>query len=311
MSHFVSLIVNATTNKPRVSDLLGEHLRPYKDEYTRIAGLSDISPRQVELALLLHLPRMMTGLAPPNVKDTRTEVERLAARLATRCKDFKTSLAAPADVPSNPTASKFVQVSDSEAQIIHERFHYLQSFRPRGQHFGLVTQASNRLFAVATLSVFDLWHLAALIRDQFAPREILVISRVFCFDWAPRNSISYLLGRIARWLRKRSATAKLLLTYVNPNMGFRGASYRAANWYLLAREWGTRYCYIDEDYITDRHLALQFGTIKASLLSARLGSRFATTQIELEPLMLYAYLLHRSASLVGSHSPIDCWRPLD
>jgi hypothetical protein len=60
------------------------------------------------------------------------------------------------------------------------------------------------------------------------------------------------MARLARQLRARGRAPRLLLTYRNPNVGFTGASYRAGNWILWARERGTRYSYLDRQYITDR-----------------------------------------------------------
>jgi hypothetical protein len=48
------------------------------------------------------------------------------------------------------------------------------------------------------------------------------------------------------------------VTYVNPNMGFTGSSYRASGWHLLGTEPGTTYRYLDERYITDRALSAAF-----------------------------------------------------
>ena len=56
-----------------------------------------------------------------------------------------------------------------------------------------------------------------------------MISRVFAFDWAPRKLISDLLARTERSHLAVHEDVRILLTYLNPSMGFTGASYRAAN----------------------------------------------------------------------------------
>ena len=94
--------------------------------------------------------------------------------------------------------SLFGEVTDSQAKVVLENFHYLRSYRYESQHFGLLweDQGQSRLMAMATLSPFDLSHLEPLIVGKAEPSEVTVLSRVFAFDWAPRNTISYLLSRL-------------------------------------------------------------------------------------------------------------------
>jgi hypothetical protein len=60
---------------------------------------------------------------------------------------------------------------------------------------------------------------------------------------------------------------------------------------LYAREHGTRYAYLDLDYITDRRLRDRFGSADSNLLRAELGDRIAFSQIALAPLELYAFFV--------------------
>ena len=83
--------------------------------------------------------------------------------------------------------------------------------------------------------------------------------------------------------------AEILLTYLNPNLGFTGASYRAANWTLLAYECGTRYQYIDSQYVTDRDLIGKYGTDNPMRLSQTLGTRLQVVHYGLAPLKIFAY----------------------
>ncbi len=138
-----------------------------------------------------------------------------------------------------------------------------------------------------------------------------MLSRVFAFDWAPPNAITFLVRRATVVARERHPTARMILTYVNPNLGFSGASYRAGNWSLIAREHGTRYAYLDGEYVTDRHLAVTFGTSEPTHLLDRIGDRFAVSRMPLAPLNVYALALERRLRpLLERRTPADVQRPV-
>jgi hypothetical protein len=120
-----------------------------------------------------------------------------------------------------------------------------------------------------------------------------VLSRVFAFDWVPSNTISFLLRRLVGRVRHANENVRVLLTYVNPNLGFTGASYRGSNWSKVAVETGTRYAYLDGDYVTDRELGRIFGTTDEGRLRARLGERLSYSRMPLQPLSIYAYAVDR------------------
>jgi hypothetical protein len=102
--------------------------------------------------------------------------------------------------------------------------------------------------------------------------------------------MSYLIRAAVERLRQHRR-ALILVTYVNPNLGFTGATYRAANWTRLAREHGTHYSYVDSVYVTDRQLIARFGTADPFVLRERLGEQFQRSLMPLDPLDVYAFAL--------------------
>lgn len=124
-----------------------------------------------------------------------------------------------------------------------------------------------------------------LLSRSGTPDSARVVSRVFAFEGAPKNSISYLLSRAAREESLLGTTE--LVTYVNPNMGFTGSSYRASGWDLLGTEPGTTYRYLDERYVTDRELEARFGRHSDERYKEMLGNRFAVSRMRLEPLLVF------------------------
>jgi len=143
-----------------------------------------------------------------------------------------------------------VRIDAPPAAAVLGHFHYLRS--PREDSVNVAAVYSGRIAAICSISRLDL----PLIEQQLPVMrgEAAVISRVFAFDWAPRNTISYLLARAERYASREQGEIRMLLTYVNPNLGFTGASYKAANWLPLGCETGTRYAYLDKRYITDRRV---------------------------------------------------------
>jgi hypothetical protein len=96
------------------------------------------------------------------------------------------------------------------------------------------------------------------------------------------------------------------VTYVNPNLGFTGSAYRAANWTVLAHEHGTHYSYIDNFYVTDRQLITQFGTADPALLRKQLGARFLQNRMRLNPLDVYAFALPTAVQTrLRQNSPLE------
>ncbi len=76
----------------------------------------------------------------------------------------------------------------------------------------------------------------------------------------------------------------MLVTYINPNLAFSGASFRAANWVPLGRETGTRYAYWDRRYITDR---------RVEMLAPRDRAAVVYSTMRLRPLVLLCRLLDK------------------
>ena len=240
---------------------------------------ADRPVRPLHLQSLLQLPR----LADINCLAPLGAIEELLAKLRQEL-PVRSEWLVPNAGPS-PRILRFHAVDSNTARDVMSRFHYLRSPRIDGYAYGLSTR-SGRLVALCVLSPLDVERLAELLtaagRSSDSAR---VVSRVFVFEGAPDNSISYMLSRVAR--EERNCGVTDLVTYVNPNMGFSGSSYLASNWRLLGTEPGTQYRYLDERYITDRELASRFGYHDDQGYSRLLGARFAISVMPLKPLLVF------------------------
>jgi hypothetical protein len=255
-----------------------------------VASVCDVSADDLTLQLLLHLPRFLPRTLTTEV--VSQEADRLAQRIHTLAAPLKGWLRPPSKGSRGPRNLSFGTVDEAESRQVLERLHYLHSARSSSHHLGLRTD-EGQLAALLCLSELDIPDVARMMPEEVSPASALVVSRVYVFPWAPFNTVSYLLSRTTRWLSTEMPRIQALVTYVNPNMGFTGASYRSANWVEFGNEGGTRYAYIDGWYVTDRALSALFGTSSPIQLNTSLGPRFEVTRIPLQPLSVYIYFLNK------------------
>jgi hypothetical protein len=235
----------------------------------------------LHLQALLQLPRIadLSGFVPT------VQAESFLRELANEL-PVTEEWSVAAFVGRSPRSLHFQEVPLNEGREVMQRFHYLRSARLDGRIYGLRSE-TGRLVAVCVSSPLDVDRLTDLLQsEQRVTRTARVLSRVFVFEGAPSNTISYLLSRAARAERRLGITD--WVTYVNPNMGFTGVSYLASNWHKLGDEPGTTYRYLDKRYITDRELAARFGAHDDHTYCRFLGDRFAKSKMPLAPLLVFA-----------------------
>src|ERR1051326_7304077 len=197
----------------------------------------------------------------------------------------------------SPKLLTFHEVGLDQAREIMSSFHYLRSPRLDGRYYGL-SSSEGRLVAICVSSPLDVEYLHNLLRlEGRDTQDARVLSRVFAFEGAPRNTISHLMSRAAQAERKLGVTD--WVSYVNPNMGFSGVSYLASDWHLLGEQPGTTYRYLDNRYITDRELSAKFGYHNDDTYNRVLGERFAKNRMQLEPLLVF-YRRLAQKNFVGS-----------
>jgi hypothetical protein len=236
--------------------------------------------RDLLLQALLHLPRIARPDGTIDIASARNEVDRL---WAVRRADLAplSSLAKPPRMPPKLGELDVRVVDRPDAASILEEFHYLRSAREDSVVVGATHKS--RVVALCCISPLDLTPIAERLPIA-DPAEAAVVSRVFTFDWAPRNVVSYMLARAVASPAAIPRPVRMLVTYVNPNMGFSGASYKAANWLPLGIEKGTRYSYLDGRYITDR---------RVDCLPAQEQGLVEYSRMALRPLVLLCHLLDR------------------
>jgi hypothetical protein len=239
--------------------------------------------RPLHLQTLLQAPRIADKFGFVRIPDLTELIRELAVEIPVRA-EWRVR-----DLAQSPVVFRFGPLDSGRAKTITERFHYLRSPRRDGHAYGLHADDGSPV-AICVISPLDVQHVQHLLSFQGrSPQHARTLSRVFVFEGAPRNCISYLLSRCAVEERQRGITD--LVTYVNPNMGFTGISYRASSWTLLGTEPGTTYRYLDRRYITDRELEAKFQKHTDSVYHQMLGERFAVSVMPLQPLLIYHSVL--------------------
>jgi hypothetical protein len=239
-----------------------------------------VEPRPLAVRALLQLPRIAsyTGWM------TRQEVERELNISANRLRlDVS---AARGHVPREDFALcdlAFEEIESSRALPVLRSLHYLRSARPGSLFFALVDPVDRLPVALCSLSPLQWKCVGSRIRSQFAipPQRTWDVSRLYSVDNAPRNAISMLLSRVRTYMRHTRFSADLLVTAVDPNLGFTGCSYRAANWQQWMTVRARPYLYENGRYVSLRQLRERYGTASFVDLRAQDRRRFQKSKVRL------------------------------
>ncbi|WP_134117229.1 hypothetical protein [Kribbella kalugense] len=245
-----------------------------------VAGLRDVPKRTLSVRTLLHLPR----LAGPGGAIRRSDV---IAELRLNANRLQTDHQAIAHLVPNdeiPLADlHFVELGRGVADQIFSRLHYLRSARSGSLNFALVDPVHRRPVTLCSVSLLEWARVARQLRTQFdvPPDSAWEVSRVYSFAVAPTNAISFLLAKVRQALRAVK-DASVMTTAVDPNLGFGGASYRAANWQRWMSVQARPYLYVDGMYASPRQLRLRFGGANLSdLRRANPANRFEQSRVPL------------------------------
>jgi len=131
---------------------------------------------------------------------------------------------------------------------------------------------------------------------KFSSREsdVLELRRLVCVDEAPRNTESFFIGAMLRWLRKQTEV-KTVVSYADPNFGHVGTVYKASNFKHVGMS-GKDYAFKDKETGKIHHsraLRTKYnGDFKpfVKVLRQRLADGLLE-RIELQPKHCYVYQL--------------------
>jgi hypothetical protein len=246
---------------------------PFRALVREMARRMDVEPRALAVRALLHLPRV----ASYRGWLTRWQVER---ELRIRAERLRRDMRAARNyVPHDGFALRdltFEKIDSGRAVPVLTSLHYLRSVRPSSLYFALVDPVDKLPVSLCSVSLLQWKCVGSQIRAQFGipSQRVWDITRLYSIDGAPANAISSLLSKVRTYFRRNMSSADLLVTAVDPNLGFAGWSYRAANWQQWMSVKARPYFYEKDHYVSPRHLREQFGTSNLLELQAKYPGRF-------------------------------------
>lgn len=254
----------------------------------QVAERKKVEPRALAVRALLHLPRVAGRKGWVSRRQVDAELERCAADLLDDQAKVRRLIPPAADYRLDQLT--FVAYDNDEVPAeIFTHLHYLRSARPGSRNYALVDPDRGLPISLCSVSPLEWRRVGRQITKQFGvPMEaVWDISRVFSFDVAPPNAISYLLSRVRNDIRKTEPGVRLLSTAVDPNLGFTGTSYLAANWHRWMTIKARPYMYFDGAYVTPRQLRTRFQTTNLEDLTAAYGDKFELSHAKLLDSMIF------------------------
>jgi hypothetical protein len=270
---------------------------PFRPMVRETALRVGVEPRTLAVRLLLQLPRVASYNGWITAWDLQRELRITAARLYDDARDATDHL------PTEKFPLRelcFEEIEPSHALPVLASLHYLRSARPGSRYFALVDPVDKRPVTLCSVSPLHWRCVARGIERRFGiPLErVCDLSRVYSVDNAPRNAISALLSKVRRYLRQNVPSIDLLVTAVDPNLGFTGSSYRAANWQQWMTVKARPYLYEDGRYVSPRQLREKYGSSNLVELQARYSGRFQQSRVRLLDPMIYCCRINGETKLV-------------
>jgi hypothetical protein len=256
-----------------------------------------VEPRALTVRALLHLPRV----ASHSGWVTRWQAEQELTITAERLRGDVQSTSK--HVPRKRFALRqlaFEEIDSSRAIPLLESLHYLRSAREGSRYFALVDPIDRLPVSLCSVSPLEWKRVATQISAQFdIPRGgAWDVSRVYSIDSSPPNAISALLSRVRNHMRRHMSSVDLLVTAVDPNLGFTGCSYRAANWQQWMTISARPYLYENGHYVSPRQLRERYGTARLAELEAKYPGRFQQSRAKLLDSMIFCNRINEKTRFV-------------
>jgi hypothetical protein len=267
----------------------------------RAAGVYEVPVRALTVRTLLHLPLLARSDGRILHGDVTAELMRNAERLRSDYEAIQ-HLVPRSGYPLSDL--RFEILPDRIADQIFSRLHYLRSARGGSLNFALVDPVHRLPVTMCSVSPLEWALVGRELRVSFGipPGAAWDVSRVYSFEVAPKNAISFLLAKVRNVMRGVE-DARVLTTAVDPNLGFVGASDRAANWQQWFSVQPRPYLYVDGTYASPRQLRLLYGGANLpDLRDANPGTRFEQSRVRLQASWIYCCRLDGITETIPSEA---------
>ncbi len=276
-----------TSRRVRLSECVAAE-PPFSDWAAEVAKNFAVDLRTLTVRALLLLPRIASR-RKGTIGERQIRAELKAAARQLRADERRTDHLVP-NTRFELRDLKFAEIMPEAANAVLAARHYLRSARPGSTCYALLEPRAGLPVSICTVSPLQWRRVGVQLRGQFGmvQEEILEISRVYSCNTAPPNAISYLLSRVRAEVRRSQPRIDLLTTVVDTNLGFTGASYRAANWQHWVTVGPRPYLYRNKQYVTPRQLRSQYGTASLPELQERFPhDRYEQNRVELADSLIF------------------------
>ena len=273
----------------------------FADLAGHVARRRDLDHRALSVRTLLHLPRVANARGYVSRAQIDRELFFTGRQLR---KDINAAVGLISAGKAELGELRFAQIPADQAEAIFSRLHYLRSGRLNSLNFALIDPCDGLPITLCSLSRLEWRRIASQIQARFeVPSDrIWDISRVYSRNGAPPNAISFLLSKVRAALRHSDHDIELFVTAVDPNLGFLGSSYRAANWQQWFTVQARPYLYYERRYISPRQLRQEFGTSNlADLQVKNPGRRFEQSRAKLADSKIFCCRLNGPTEQVLPH----------
>lgn len=279
------------------------HSQGVKEAVASIASASSIDYQALLVKVLMHLPRVADESGSVSLFDVQAECLEQAERLIRIQKSIPDLTRREEPGSLQLKYSRFIELDQGTAAIVMESCHFLGSYRSDARYFALVSDPGNRILVCGGLAFLRFPQLADLINrlTGFVSSNFLDVCRLYAFPCAPKNSISHFLAKLHKEVRAQG-TVDLLCTVVDPNLGYTGASYRAANWIQIGEVERAPYRYVDGQFVTAGQLRERFGTMSTPALEDMLGDRLSVSICKFQNSYVLGYPITSKARAVFKQS---------
>jgi len=266
--------------------IIAEIVDEFQDKIVEMEDSYQLPSGFLKTTLALHLPRfskeeLYRDKKQINRQLLNIECKRLAIRLRTRINSLPSSFKIL--VLNNKRRSKIIrtatgltemyddgkeneiyfrEVKPKTGMLIQEKLHYIGCGRKDTLfHFGLFRKESDSPFAYTAFSKLNRKYLKNALPFKAKMEDLLVLTRVFNVNSAPKNSISSLLGLSIRYFKKdyKRLNFSTILTAVNPNVFFKGTVFKGSGFLPFATV-PFEPLYFKKRYVTRKFCRELFGT---------------------------------------------------
>jgi hypothetical protein len=291
---------------PDTIDSMISFVMAHEHRLVSIAEEKNIDALTLRTRLLLHLPRLLKEGDQVTLDQMSTEAQRVSEHIARLQRPYTSWLKSPGSEITLDDL-EFIHLDAERARAFHEAFHYIGSFR-LGENFALVLRGTDKVVCMGSMSEFDFVHSHEEIAPYLPMDRVMVATRFFAFRWAPQNSFSFFWAKVSEYFEKECGV-ELFLSFINPNLGFSGASHKGAPWQLFATEDGVEYMYLDGEYVTMRYLVKTYGTNDFAELKKHLGNSLQVSMLIMHPILLFANPMTKRARNAIPAKPYLFFRP--